>query len=179
MIRAVVEEIKPLATNPGEFLTKLNSDLCSILKHADSPLLTTAFYLVADWKTGVMLYANAGHPKPLHVRRTAGQVIPLANASGKCQPALGLLEGTAYRSSEIIFSPGDLVMLYTDGLVEGQNQKGELYSTQMLLGAIQRRLQLPAPRLFDDLLQEVLAFTEDAAFADDVCLVGMDVAGLK
>jgi len=179
MIRAVVEEIKPLATNPGEFLTKLNCDLCSILKHADSPLLTTAFYLVADWKTGVMRYANAGHPKPLHVRRTAGQVIPLANASGKSQPALGLLEGTTYRSSEILFSPGDLVMLYTDGLVEGQNLKGELYSTQMLLGAIQRRLQLPAPRLFDDLLQEVLAFTEDAAFADDVCLVGMDVAGPK
>ncbi|HWW03644.1 MAG TPA: SpoIIE family protein phosphatase [Candidatus Acidoferrum sp.] len=177
MIRAVVEEIKPLATNPGEFLTKLNSDLCSILKHAGSPLLTTAFYLVADWQTGAMRYANAGHPKPLHVRRTAGQVVTLANASGKSQPALGLIQGATYQSSEVLLSPNDLVLLYTDGLVEGQNQKGELYTPQLLIGAVQRRLQLPAPSLFDDLLQEIHAFTQDAAFADDVCLVGMDVAG--
>jgi sigma-B regulation protein RsbU (phosphoserine phosphatase) len=177
MIRAVVEEIKPLATNPGEFLTKLNSDLCSILKHAGSPLLTTAFYLVADWQTGAMRYANAGHPKPLHVRRTAGQVVTLANASGKSQPALGLIQGATYQSSEVLLSPNDLVLLYTDGLVEGQNQKGELYTPQLLIGAVQRRMQLAAPSLFDDLLQEIHAFTQDAAFADDVCLVGMDVAG--
>ncbi|HWH70959.1 MAG TPA: PAS domain-containing protein, partial [Candidatus Sulfotelmatobacter sp.] len=86
MIRALVEELKPMAAQPGQFLTKLNSDLCAILKHTGSPLLTTAFYLVADWRTGVMAYANAGHPKPLHLRRSAGQVVPLRNASGKSQP---------------------------------------------------------------------------------------------
>ncbi len=80
MIRALAEELKPLATNPGQFLSKLNSDLHAILKHTGTPMLTTAFYLVADWKTGAMRYANAGHPKPLHIRRRAGQVEPLANA---------------------------------------------------------------------------------------------------
>ena len=69
MIRALAEELKPLATDPGQFLSKLNSDLHAILKHTGTPMLTTAFYLVADWTTGPMRYANAGHPKPLHVRR--------------------------------------------------------------------------------------------------------------
>ena len=177
MVRALAEELKPAANNPGEFLTKLNSDLFSILKHAGFPLLTTAFYLVADWQTGVMQYSNAGHPKPLHVRRAAGQVVPLANASGKSQPALGLKANTAYQASEILLSPNDLVLLYTDGLVEGQNREGQLYTSQLLLGAVQRRLELPAARLFDELLQEIRQFMEGAAFTDDVCMVGMDVIG--
>ena len=74
MIRALVEELKPLAHDPGMFLRKLNSDLCNILKNTGSPMLTTAFYLVANCQTGVMRFANAGHPKPLLIRRRADQV---------------------------------------------------------------------------------------------------------
>ena len=48
MIRALAEELKPLARDPGMFLRKLNSDLSNILKSTGSPMLTTAFYLVAD-----------------------------------------------------------------------------------------------------------------------------------
>ena len=39
-----------------------------------------------------MRYANAGHPKPLHIRRGTGKVEPLANADGKSEPVLGLFE---------------------------------------------------------------------------------------
>ena len=92
MIRALVEELKPVASDPGMFLTKLNRDLHAILQHSGSPLLTTAFYLAADWRTGLMRYANAGHPKPLHVQRNKQLVAPLVNASGKSQPALGLIQ---------------------------------------------------------------------------------------
>ena len=74
MIRALTEELKPLARDPGMFLRKLNSDLSNILKSTGSPMLTTAFYLVADRTNGVMRFANAGHPKPLLVRRSAGSV---------------------------------------------------------------------------------------------------------
>src|SRR5439155_21854800 len=114
MIRALVEEPKPVATDPGQFLTKLNRDLHAILKNTG--MLTTGFYLVADWKTGVMRYANAGHPKPLLVRRKEARAEPLANASGKSQPALGLFEDAVYQGSEIELSRSDLVMLFTDGL---------------------------------------------------------------
>ena len=177
MIRALAEELKPLATNPGQFLSKLNSDLHAILKHAGTPMLTTAFYLVADWKTGAMRYANAGHPKPLHIRRGAGQVEPLANAGGKSQPVLGLFEDAAYQTSEVTLSPKDMVMLFTDGLYEVQDRKNELYSQAMLVAGVQRRAELPAPRLFDELLEEIKRFSADAGFADDVCLVGIEYAG--
>jgi phosphoserine phosphatase RsbU/P len=177
MIRALVEELKPLASQPGDFLTKLNNDLYSILKHGGSPLLTTAFYLVADWQTGAMRYANAGHPKPLHLRRSAGQVVRLANASGKGQPALGLIENTAYQTSELILSPGDLVFLYTDGLIEVTDRNNELYDQDLLLGFLKQRLRLGTSALFDDVLEEIQRFSGDTAFPDDVCVVGIDLVG--
>ncbi len=175
MIRALVEELKPLALNPGEFLSKLNSDLCAILRHTGTPLLTTAFYLAADWKTGVMRYSNAGHPKPLHLRRVAHQVVPVVNATGKSQPALGLMEDARYQTSELLLAPNDLVLLFTDGLIEVQNPRSDLYTQQLLLAAVQRRMQSPAPELFDYLLQEIREFAGGAAFTDDVCLVGMEL----
>jgi phosphoserine phosphatase RsbU/P len=175
MIRALVEELKPLSMSPGEFLTKLNRDLCAILRHTGTPLLTTAFYLVADWKTGVMLYANAGHPKPLHVRRHAGQVLQILNASGKSQPALGLMEDARYQGSEVLLSPDDLLFLYTDGLIEVQSPNSDLYTQQLLQKAVHRLMRDPAPQLFDDLLKEVREFSGGAPFTDDVCLVGMEL----
>ena len=176
MIRAVLEELKLLASRPGQFLTKLNRDLHAILKHAGTPMLTTAFYLVADWKHCTMRYTNAGHPKPLHLRRRAGRVEPLTNLGGKSQPALGLFEDTTYQTSEVKLSPKDLVMLYTDGLYEVQDKEHELYTQAMLIAGVEKRLQLPASQLFDELLEEIQRFSAEGKFADDVCLVGMEIS---
>ena len=146
MIRALVEELKPVATNPGQFLTKLNCDLHAILKHTGTPMLTTAFYMVADWKSGLMRYANAGHPKPLHVRRREGNVSPV-NAPCKVQPALGLFEGAEYQTSELKLLPGDLIMLFTDGLYEVQGPNDEIYTQDLLIAGVKRRVQQPAGAL--------------------------------
>jgi sigma-B regulation protein RsbU (phosphoserine phosphatase) len=179
MIRALVEELKPAANSPGQFLNKLNSDLHAILKHTGTPMLTTAFYLVADWRTGKMRYGNAGHPKPLHIRRSAGRVVPLANAAGISQPVLGLFEEAAYQTSEVTLASGDMVMLFTDGLYEVQDRQERLYSQAMLVADVERRAQLPAPQLFDDLLAEIRAFSGDPGFADDVCMVGIEYVSRK
>jgi len=174
MVRALVEELMPVAGNPGEFLTKLNGDLFAILKNTGTSLLTTAFYLVADAKSGVMRYANAGHPKPLHLRRNSGQVVPLANASGHGQPALGFVEATRYQPSEVTLSQGELIMLFTDGLYEVQGANNEIYTQAMLVDAVQRRIRLPASQLFDEVLEEIEGFSAGSGFSDDVCVVGME-----
>jgi serine phosphatase RsbU (regulator of sigma subunit) len=177
MIRALVEELKPLAHDPGMFLRKLNSDLCIILKTTGSPMLTTAFYLVANWRTGRMRFANAGHPKPLLVRRSAHCVEPLVNASGKSQPALGLFEDPPYQTSEATITPGDLVMLFTDGLYELQGRNEELYSQERLMLEVKNLLKKPAGQLFDELLKTIRAFSVGHKFDDDVCIVGMEFKG--
>jgi sigma-B regulation protein RsbU (phosphoserine phosphatase) len=174
MIRALVEELRPLAHEPGRFMTKLNSELFAILKHTGTPVLTTAFYLVAHAATGQARYANAGHPKPLHIRRDAGEVETLKNATRASQPALGLFENATYQTSETTLAPRDLVMLFTDGLYEIHAANQELYTQELLAAAVRERLQLPAAQLFDEVLAEIREFAADHEFADDVCVVGVD-----
>jgi sigma-B regulation protein RsbU (phosphoserine phosphatase) len=177
MIRALSEELKPLAREPGNYLRKLNYDLCSILKNTGSPMLTTGFYFVANWRTGTLRFANAGHPKPLLIRRSLNQVEPLANASGRGQPALGLFEDPSYQTTEMVLNPGDFLMLFTDGLYEVQGEHEELYSQERLLLDVKNLLHQPPGILFDELLQVIRGFALGGAFDDDVCLVGMDYLG--
>ena len=177
MIRALAEELKPLAREPGNFLRKLNSDLCSILKSTGSPMLTTAFYLVADWRTGKMRFANAGHPKPLLLHRPAGKIEPLINASTRSEPVLGLFDNPTYQISEVTLAPGDLVMLFTDGLYEVQGQNEELYSQERLMLDVQNLLQKPPAQMFDQLIEVIRTFAVSGEFDDDVCLVGMEYPG--
>jgi sigma-B regulation protein RsbU (phosphoserine phosphatase) len=176
MVRALVEEVRPDALNPGRFLTRLNADLYGILKHAGSPLLTTAFYLVANCETGEMRYANAGHPKPVHLRRSEGRVELLGSPGGKGQPALGLIENASYQTAQIQLSTDDLVMLYTDGLYEVQGPQNELYTQEFLLAEVRHRVQQTAAQLFDEIIATIQRFSCDAGFSDDVCLVGIEFA---
>ena len=90
---------------------------------------------------------------------------------------LGLFEGAAYQTSEVDLSPKDVVMLFTDGLYEVEDRNKELYSQALLVAGVQRRVPLPVPQLFDELLSEIRRFSADNAFADDVCLVGVEFAG--
>jgi phosphoserine phosphatase RsbU/P len=179
MVRALVEELKPLGKDPGALLTKLNRDLCAILKHTGSPTLTTAFYLTADAATGELRYANAGHPKPFLVHRDSGVIESLSNAAGKKNPALGIFKDAVYSTSQSSVNTGDLVMLFTDGLYEVEGPGQQLYTHEMLVEAVRKRAQLPAGQLFDDVLAEIKAFAMGEDFVDDVCLVGMEVAAEK
>src|SRR5262249_27692310 len=93
------------------------------------------------------------------------------------QPALGLFENAKYQSSEITLFPNDLVMLYTDGLYEVSGPGGELYTQELLAARVQQRLTMPASQLFDEVLKEILRFSDDKGFTDDVCIVGMEWTG--
>jgi len=141
-------------------------------------MLTTGFYAVADCETGKLRFANAGHPKPLMIRRSIGQVEPLANSTGRSQPALGLFDDPPYQSSEITMAPGDFLMLFTDGLYEVQGLNEELYSQERLMLDVKNFITHPPGILFDELLSVIRNFAVNGQFDDDVCLVGMDYIGL-
>ncbi len=175
MIRALVEDLRPLAHDPGQFLTELNTKLFAILKPGGSTVLTTAFFLVANSATGQMRYVNAGHPKPFLLRRAQGLVEEIkSNHQKKSQAALGLFENFRYQTSEIKLASHDLVMLFTDGLYEVHAPDQQLYSREMLLAAASRHAKLPAAGLVDALIQEVQDYAVGQPFEDDVCVVGME-----
>ncbi len=176
MVRAMVEELKSVAGDPGQFLTRINRDLRAILQQTGTPLFTTAFYLVADLERRQFFYANAGHPKPFLIHRGTGSVELLKNSDGKPRPALGLFQESIYPTSQVALSAGDLVMLYTDGLYEIEGKNAGQYSPELLLKAVEKNLKRPCSELFDSLLTEVKEFSSSSNFADDVCLVAAEIS---
>ena len=179
MIRALMGELiapaSGVATDPGRLLAQINRGLTVILKQAGTSLFVTAFYLVADVAHGRFRCANAGHPSPLHVRRSRNTV-ELVGEDRKPGPALGLFDNAVFDTFEQPMTAGDLVMLFTDGLFEVSGPSGELYGEKRLLEAVRQHLQLPTDGLFDTLLTEVRQFSHPRELTDDMCLVGMEVA---
>jgi sigma-B regulation protein RsbU (phosphoserine phosphatase) len=175
MLRALLERAGDLVAEPGRLLTGINRDLTAILKHTSTTMFATAFYLVMDVTRSQITFANAGHPKPLHIHRDRREVEPIS-ANGYAGPALGLIENAAYNTYQRPMRPSDLVMLFTDGLFEVEDPYShELYSQQRLLEAVRQRATMPAPELFNGLLDEIRQFAHQTEFSDDVCLLGMQL----
>jgi PAS domain S-box-containing protein len=176
MVRGLVEELRPIAMDPGQLLTRINSDLRAILQQTGTPLFTTAFYLVADLERRKIFYSNAGHPRPFLIHRSTGAVDVLRNADGKSRPALGLFGESVYPTASCDIAAGDLVMLFTDGLYEVEGPNGEQFSQEMLLDAVRKHSKMHGSELFTAILSEIQQFSVSHDFSDDVCLVGMEVS---
>jgi serine phosphatase RsbU (regulator of sigma subunit) len=178
MMRALEEQLGESAGDPGGLLTQMNRSLRVILRQLGTTLFTTACYLIVDISTRRLVFANAGHPSPLLVRGAVRELEVIA-APFRAGPALGLVDDVRYESHEIAVNAGDLVLAFTDGLFEVENSQAQPYSELRLREAVRSRVGLPMARLVQDLSHEIEDFAQGRAFADDVCLVGVEIARLK
>jgi sigma-B regulation protein RsbU (phosphoserine phosphatase) len=174
LARGFILQFTPIASDPGKFLTGLNHALADTLNQSGIEAFASAFYFVADVSKRVLRYANAGHPSALMLHRDAG-VADWLQVDRPYQPPLGLLSGTAYPASQATLEEHDSIVLFTDGLYEQENAAGEQFGHERLLNAASERMGEPCDILLDDLVKESQAFSGHNEFADDVCLVGMDV----
>jgi len=175
MLRALVQEQRPEAEDPGALLTHINRSLTAMFLQADTTLFVTAVYLVIDLAAGELRFANAGHPNPLQVRRREGDVEPL-QMEGRRGPALGLIPDAVYTTTTGSIEPGDFLMLFTDGLFEIEDPDGhEAFSRRRLLEAARSRAGLTASEMFHGILQEIREASPEAGFGDDVCLLGVEL----
>ena len=173
MLRALVEDLAPTTPDPSRFLAELNRRLAGTLAQAAGTLFATAFYLVADSAAGHLRYANAGHPRPLHlsVAEDCVRPLPLPAAAG---PALGLFGEAKYITGQCPISVGDRVLFFTDGLIEIAGAgDGKVFGPPQLLAATRARLRLPTEQLLDDLIAEARGAAGGAEFDDDLCLLAM------
>lgn len=114
----------------GTAFTLANRQLC---ERNDAMLFVTAFACVVDTATGEVRFANAGHNPP--VLKQNGKLGYLA-----CRPGLvlGAMDVVKYREGSFMCSPGDGLLLYTDGVSEAANAAEELYGEERLLETLAR-----------------------------------------
>jgi serine phosphatase RsbU (regulator of sigma subunit) len=177
MMRALGEQFSGAAGNPGELLTKINHTLWDILRQSGTNLFATACYVIADIATRRITFANAGHPSPLIVRSSPRLVEPIVPKRGS-GPALGIFENAQYHVHERDLHAGDLILFFTDGLFDVENTRDESFNEQRLRASIATRAGMPPAQLVHDVFHEIEVFAEGRAFADDVCLLGMEIAHL-
>ena len=177
MVRALAETLRSQAGEPGRLLEDMNRELIGILGQASVAMFLSAFCGVMDAEAGEFRYANAGHPDPILLRRSEQKCLSLPPPGGHHGPPLGVRAGATYEVARLEAKPSDLFVFYTDGLIEAANAAQEPFGEARLCEAMGARMNVPGGRLFDEVLAEVLAFTQGRGFADDVCLVGMDVRG--
>src|SRR4029077_21070955 len=89
--RALIETHAAEAADPGRLLSELNSEFTRILKQTGTLVFATVLYCVINITERAARFARAGHPAPLHVRRTAGEVGTVASGEGSSGPAMGLI----------------------------------------------------------------------------------------
>jgi len=125
----------------------------------------TLVYIEVEAQASVLRILNAGHLPPVRVSDSVFE---------KLQPAampLGIAPGTAYAEQQIDVDPGDLVVVYSDGLTEAQNEKEEFFGDERVERLISELGGLSAKKAGARLLSAVQSYVADAPQSDDLSLL--------
>jgi sigma-B regulation protein RsbU (phosphoserine phosphatase) len=127
----------------------------------------TAFILALDPATGRVSYTNAGHNAGLLVR-AGGASVQRLEATGV---PIGLLPTAEYERVEVALEPGDLIVLYTDGLTEAVNPAGDEFGLDRLEQVVRRHAAEPLVALAVAIETAIEVFVDGTPFGDDRTLV--------
>ncbi len=142
-----------------------------IAETTEPNLYVTSFTCKLDVAQGTLDYINAGHPAPLVLR--GGKAISLA-AGGL---VAGVWPEAEFPAERFRLQPGDILVFFTDGVIEAANERNEEYGRTRLAAAAGRRRRLPAADLQDGLLDDIRGFCDRDNFADDLTLMVVKYSG--
>ena len=134
-------------------------------------MFVTLFYGVLDPKNRTLTYVNAGHNPPF-VLGTGHENLVMLEAKGI---ALGIMPDMEFEQKEIILRQGDILVLYTDGITESINPKGEMFGQTRLSDLVENNRHLSASEIIKKIEQTVIEFSEGQSQFDDLTLLAVKV----
>jgi sigma-B regulation protein RsbU (phosphoserine phosphatase) len=126
----------------------------------------TAFYGVLDWRNGVLIFSNAGHNPPILLHRD-GTADRLLDGG----VALGVLPDAHYEERPVALADGDVLVLYTDGVSEAENDAGEQFGEARLEEVVRRNASRTAAEVRDAIVAAVLEWAGERGQGDDLTLL--------
>jgi len=162
MASGIIRSLAPQKPTPPEMLKKLN---VTLLERKIEGHFITLTYAIWEPKTKTLRLANAGMPLPLLVR------------NGQCRPIraegvpLGLLEHTEYQEITVTIEKGDLLAMFSDGIIEAPNLKHEEFGTRRLENVLKHNARRPLVEIVDALFEEVRRYEQGRPSRDDQTLV--------
>jgi len=139
-----------------------------IMNDTCSCQFVTVFYSILNPDTGRLVYCNAGHwPPYLFSARDKGSIKKLSTTG----ISVGLFADGNFKQGVVQIDPGDVLVLYTDGITEAQNAQGDFFGESQLLESASAKLRCPARAIQDTILADVQSFVGDTLQSDDIALI--------
>ena len=162
--RTLMKGSASVISGPGDVLTEVNT-----LLEADNraQMFVTLFYAVLDLQNGTLRYANGGHNPPLIVH-PGGSSTLLPDTGGI---VLGVMPGLSYRQEVATLEPGDIAVLYTDGVTEAMNKAHEEFGVERLQAVFAERQPKSAHAVSEAIFEAVHAFSGNMPQSDDITCV--------
>jgi serine phosphatase RsbU (regulator of sigma subunit) len=137
-----------------------------VSRHSPASRFITLFFAACDPATGRIVYVNAGH-MPALLRRRDGTFEHLSGGG----IALGMFEHSKYEAQETVLEPGDTLVLYSDGVTEAENHKGQAFEESGLERFVTMRAQSSPPDLARAILKVVETHAQETYLADDLTVL--------
>jgi sigma-B regulation protein RsbU (phosphoserine phosphatase) len=156
-----------LEAGPGQALDRINNLL---QENNPNTLFVTLFLALYDPATGRLEYANAGHNPPL-LAGARGADFHIGRLEGKSGPVAGIMADIGYASFSHNLAPGELCLLYTDGVTETIDEKGTFYEEERLMDYLRRHGGERPQELLRGIFADVRRFRGEAAPFDDITML--------
>jgi sigma-B regulation protein RsbU (phosphoserine phosphatase) len=168
MVKVAFSLQKPSANDPSKVLSSMNQTLSGKYKKH----YLTASYVYLDLEKRKLYHASAGH-FPLLVWKKQEQKLQQLQPQGI---VIGLAPEIHCPSVEVELTPGDRMVLYTDGILESRNKAGEIFGEERFLNLIQEKQDLSASEFADFVLKHLADWSDrKEGFEDDLTLIVLDV----
>ena len=155
--------------SPAEILKQVNK---ALFDNNKSQMFVTCFLAILNKKTGVLKFANAGHNPPIIGKNKEFRFL-------KCKTGfvLGGLQDAFVQDEEITLKNGEAIMLYTDGVTEARNEKGDFYGEERYLNLMNSRDFTCLVEMHHALKDDVMKFVGDADQSDDITILSLMYRG--
>ena len=137
-----------------------------IFENSPSNKFLTLLYGELDPDTGTLTYSNGGHNAPIFVRRS-GEVERL----DKGGLPIGMMQGVVYQEASVGFDPGDVLVIYSDGITESINEREEEFDEERLIEVVKNNLGRSASGIRDRIDEALSRFVGTTAPVDDMTLM--------
>lgn len=163
-LRVLSEEIE----SPSKLLASLNRWLCHNVQVTNFISLACVSLNSGLSMESRITYSNAGHCPPILLRNN-GDIESLEPTGG----VIGVHEDFAYEEHDLTISPGDLLLLYTDGVTEAVNKSGDMFGEDRLLKFLKDESADSVEAVLDGLLNTIRAFCGGEDLSDDLTVVAI------
>jgi sigma-B regulation protein RsbU (phosphoserine phosphatase) len=165
----------PNSCRPAQIITDLNRMLVELGDKTNSVMICSLFYAVLDMPSGIAFFVNAGHPRPfLCDGLMCAQQVPCATYLGARNMLLGVQEFDPQEDCHT-FTPGQRLVLYTDGITDaGNGTPGDYFGEKRLLATSAETSRQPPQQCADAIFNAVQSFRNGARQEDDETVVVID-----